>query len=184
MSVKSKFAGTLKALPAVVFQSRYESPLGVLTLLGSSSGLHALLWPSDLEIAECAYHLNEIVIKDDLPHFRDARKQLDEYFLGQRRQFNLTTKTFGTTFQKLAWECLTKIPYGEVITYKDQAIDLGDKNKVRAVGGANGRNPLSIIIPCHRVIAQGGDLRGFGGGLKIKSFLLDLEKSFSQKGLQ
>lgn len=176
--VKSKSVGTLKRLPANVVRTNYSSPVGKLTLLASDLGLHALLWPSDLKVSECVELINTFQEQKDHPVFLKSFSQLDEYFAGKRREFDLPLYAFGTDFQKKAWAELSKIPYGKVITYKDQAIALGDKNKVRAVGGANGRNPLSIVVPCHRVIAQGGDLRGFGGGLKTKNFLLELEQSF------
>lgn len=182
MNVKSKSIGTLKRLPKDVVRGSADSPVGKLTLLGSSRGLHALLWPSDLKVKECVSLLKDIEANESLVHFHEARLQLKEYFSGKRKEFDLKTFAYGTDFQVLAWQALSKIPYGEVITYKEQAIRLGDKNKVRAVGGANGRNPLSIIVPCHRVIAQGGDLRGFGGGLETKSFLLNLEQSTLKKG--
>jgi methylated-DNA-[protein]-cysteine S-methyltransferase len=178
MEVKSKSVGTLKKLPLNVVRDSYDSPVGTLSLLGGQAGLHALLFPRDLENLECVKLLKSFKAQEELPLFSAVKKQLDEYFAGKRKSFDLPLSPFGTPFQKAAWKALGAIPYGSVITYKEQARALGDLNKVRAVGGANGRNPLSIIVPCHRVVAQGGDLRGFGGGLKMKSYLLALEKSF------
>lgn len=101
--------------------------------------------------------------------------QLKEYLLGRRRQFDLSLKLVGTDFQKQCWGYLKTIKYGETKSYQDQAIYLGDLNKSRAVGSANGKNPLSIVIPCHRVIAKNGSLGGYAGGLKAKKLLLKLE---------
>ena len=179
MEVKSKSVSTLKRLPSHVLRARYKSPVGELTLFASDLGLHALLWPSDKLVQECVELMKSFKLDQGHPVFIKTFKQLDEYFDGRRQDFDLPLYAYGTDFQKEAWQALSEIPYGEVITYKEQAIRLGDQNKVRAVGGANGRNPLSIVVPCHRVIAQGGDLRGFGGGLRTKSFLLELEQSFN-----
>jgi methylated-DNA-[protein]-cysteine S-methyltransferase len=101
--------------------------------------------------------------------------QLSQYFSGMRQSFDLPIEPEGTNFQKLAWQALTKIPYGSRITYKEQAISLGDGKKARAVGLANGRNPLPILIPCHRVISSDGSLGGYSQGLDKKKFLLKLE---------
>lgn len=102
----------------------------------------------------------------------DARKQLDAYFDGRLQRFDLPIQLDGTSFQRRVWEELRKIPYGETIRYADLASRVGNPNASRAVGGANGRNPISIIVPCHRVIASGGTLGGYGGGLDRKLWLL------------
>jgi methylated-DNA-[protein]-cysteine S-methyltransferase len=104
-----------------------------------------------------------------------VQKQLREYFAGQRIYFSVPLVIAGTIFQKKAWEQLLSIPYGETISYGEQAKRLGDLKKARAVGAANGKNPISIIIPCHRVIGKNGNLTGFGGGLKNKQYLIELE---------
>jgi methylated-DNA-[protein]-cysteine S-methyltransferase len=101
--------------------------------------------------------------------------QLEEYFQGKRTVFDVELDPVGTDFQKRAWKALLRIPYGEVSTYSQQAHFMGSAKWARAVGGANGRNPVPIFIPCHRVIGKDGSLTGFAGGLKIKSFLLQLE---------
>jgi methylated-DNA-[protein]-cysteine S-methyltransferase len=103
-------------------------------------------------------------------------KQLDEYFAGKRREFSVKVRATGTPFRELCWEQLQKIPYGETISYKELAKRIGKPAAVRAVGGANHNNPIAIIIPCHRVIGADGSLTGFGGGLEVKKFLLELEK--------
>lgn len=104
-------------------------------------------------------------------------QQLKEYFLGKRREFSIKLDIrIGTEFQKKAWRALTEIPYGETRSYQEQAIAIGNPKAVRAVGGANNKNPISIIIPCHRVIGKNKKLVGYGGGLPKKEFLLNLEK--------
>ncbi|MCC7093513.1 MAG: methylated-DNA--[protein]-cysteine S-methyltransferase [Ignavibacteriaceae bacterium] len=102
-------------------------------------------------------------------------RQLKEYFNRERREFELSLEIIGTDFQKKVWDELTKIPYGETISYGELAVRLGDKNKMRAVAAANGANPIPVIIPCHRVIGADGSLTGYGGGLDVKKKLLELE---------
>ena len=106
---------------------------------------------------------------------RKAKQQLDEYFAGKRKTFDLPLAPKGTPFQQRDWKVLQKIPYGETWSYKDVAIEVGSPRGFRAVGLANNRNPIAIIIPCHRVIGANGKLVGYGGGLDIKMKLLDLE---------
>jgi methylated-DNA-[protein]-cysteine S-methyltransferase len=101
--------------------------------------------------------------------------QLAEYFAGERRAFDLQTQTGGTPFQRAVWAKLREIPYGETATYSELAVMAGRPSAVRAAGAANGRNPISIIVPCHRVIGADGSLTGFGGGIERKEFLLDFE---------
>lgn len=108
---------------------------------------------------------------------RKTRRQLQEYFEGKRRVFKLPLNVDGTLFQKKAWEALLTIPYGETRSYSEQAATMGTPKAVRAVGTANGKNPIGIIIPCHRVIGKGGNLSGYAGGVAIKQFLLQLEAS-------
>ncbi|MCL2081272.1 MAG: methylated-DNA--[protein]-cysteine S-methyltransferase [Oscillospiraceae bacterium] len=102
--------------------------------------------------------------------------QLDEYFAGERREFDLPLKMFGTTFQMAVWAGLLQIPYGQTVSYGQLAAMIGKPKASRAVGGANHVNPISIIVPCHRVIGAGGSLTGYGGGLEMKRFLLELER--------
>ena len=110
------------------------------------------------------------------PILLKVKQQLAEYFAGQRQQFDLTLDFQGTIFQQRVWQALLSIPYGETCSYKDIARQLGNEKAVRAVGAANGRNPISIIAPCHRGIGSGGALVGFAGGLDKKQILLSLEK--------
>lgn len=107
----------------------------------------------------------------------DAVKQLEEYFVGKRQQFDLPFDIEGTTFQKQVWKALSKIPFGKTVSYRDIAKKINNPKAVRAVGSANGKNPLCIIVPCHRVIAADGSLGGYSGGLSIKKKLLKLENS-------
>lgn len=106
----------------------------------------------------------------------EAARQLEEYFKGERKQFDLPLNPKGTVFQQQVWEALCKIPYGETRSYKEIAEMIGNPKACRAVGGANNKNPIMILIPCHRVIGADGKLIGYDGGLKLKSYLLDLEK--------
>jgi methylated-DNA-[protein]-cysteine S-methyltransferase len=112
---------------------------------------------------------------DDLPLFAQARAQLDAYFAGERTAFELPLAPSGTDFQMLVWAQLRRIPYGGTISYAALARAIGDPKATRAVGAANGRNPISIIVPCHRVIGSDGSLTGFGGGIERKKRLLALE---------
>ncbi len=115
--------------------------------------------------------------KPELPrHLQECLKQLDEYFQGKRTVFDVPLSLVGTTFQKRVWEALLAIPYGKTATYKEIAASVGNIRSTRAVGGANHRNPVSIIVPCHRVIGASGGLTGYGGGLSRKAWLLDHEK--------
>lgn len=116
------------------------------------------------------------------PLLQECRKQLEEYFAGNRTSFSLPVFLEGTVFQKRVWQALTRIPYGEVWSYKRLAEEIGNPKACRAVGMANHKNPLSIIIPCHRVIGADGALIGYGGGLDKKKFLLELEKTVIHNG--
>lgn len=114
---------------------------------------------------------------DDAPLLREAIRQLRSYFRGELREFTLPLEMAGTEFQKRVWRELLKIPYGETRSYGDLASALGSPNAVRAVGAANGANPIAIVVPCHRVIGSGGKLVGYGGGLPLKRRLLALEQA-------
>jgi methylated-DNA-[protein]-cysteine S-methyltransferase len=155
-----------------------ESPVGKLTIIASDEGLHAILWDNDLQDLKYSTVIANLKRSKDNPIIIETKKQLNEYFQGKRKKFDLPIKLGGTDFQIQAWEQLLQIPYAETISYKTQAERIGDKNKARAVGMANGKNPISIIIPCHRVVGSNGALVGFGGGLDKKDYLLKLEKTF------
>ena len=148
----------------------HTSPIGPLLLAGEGAALELLGFPagSQARRADAGWQ------RDD-GAFPDVRKQLDEYFAGKRREFDVQLAPRGTAFQLAVWEQLRGIPFGETCAYRDIARAIGKPLAVRAVGAANGRNPLPIIVPCHRVIGADGSLTGFGGGLPVKQFLLRLE---------
>lgn len=149
-----------------------QSPVGMLKLVANDQHLVAILWdkekPSRVVIAEMEEDLNH-------PVLLETEKQLTEYFSNQRKSFNLPLKAKGTKFQEAVWQVLSQIPYGSTWSYKQVAEEIKHPKAVRAVGAAIGRNPISIIIPCHRVIAANGSLTGFAGGLNRKQTLLNLE---------
>lgn len=149
------------------------SPIGALKLVASDRGLAAILWE-----VERPNRVRVNATKEDTNHpvLIETRRQLEEYFAGKRKNFELTLDFIGTSFQKSVWGELLKIPFGETRTYGEIAKTLGNANAVRAVGAANGRNPISIVAPCHRVIGASGELTGFAGGLETKARLLDLER--------
>jgi methylated-DNA-[protein]-cysteine S-methyltransferase len=151
-----------------------DTPLGPLALLASDAGLMAVHLPGETPGDE-PHWPEGTVEKDDHPVLVTARRQLDEYFAGARRTFDVPLDLRGTTFQVKAWRYLATIPYGQTSTYGEQARALGDARKARAVGAANGRNPLAIVLPCHRVIGADGALTGYAGGLPTKQALLEFE---------
>ncbi len=155
----------MASVPETLYLHSYESPIGPLTLVASAQGLVALEF-GKRKRAGCV---------DDPKRLAPFRQQLDEYFAGKRQQFTVALDIRGTDFQKRCWQELLKIPYGQTRSYQQIAEAIGNRNAVRAVGLANGQNPIAIIVPCHRVIASDGTLCGYGGGLDIKEELLRLE---------
>lgn len=151
----------------------HQSPIGRLMLIGSSGELEVLLFPSQEQEQEGV--MNASFEYDEKP-FETVSEQLNEYFAGKRQHFSLQLAPRGTVFQQRVWQELRKIPYGQTLSYGEVAARLGNPKGGRAVGMANGKNPIPIIVPCHRVIGKDGSLTGFGGGLAIKQRLLDLEK--------
>jgi methylated-DNA-[protein]-cysteine S-methyltransferase len=149
----------------------------VLTLIASDRGLAAILWQDD---SPRRVRLDPRVENADHPLLLQAEQQLQEYFAGTRQRFDLPLDFAGTEFQRKVWAALVSIPFGETRSYKQIAEQIGHPSAMRAVGAANGRNPVSIIAPCHRVIGANGKLTGFAGGLDIKAFLLSLESGASQ----
>lgn len=143
-------------------------------LVASDRGLSAVLWENDN--AE-RVPLTPLSRDDHHPILCEAERQLQQYFAGERRQFTLNYDTTGTPFQKKVWEALLTIPFGETRSYRQIAEQIGHPRAMRAVGAANGKNPLSIVAPCHRVIGSNGKLTGFAGGLTVKAFLLQLEQA-------
>lgn len=149
-----------------------DSPVGELKLVANGNRLAAILWEND---KPNRVRLPDMVEANDRPILVETERQLHEYFAGARNQFDLALDFQGTDFQKKVWAALLTIPFGETRSYADIAAQIGNINAVRAVGAANGRNPISIVAPCHRVIGASGDLTGFAGGLATKMFLLSLE---------
>jgi methylated-DNA-[protein]-cysteine S-methyltransferase len=147
------------------------SPIGPLTLVGDGEALAGLYFDGHLRTPR----LTDLGLRDD-DGFETARHQLGEYFAGTRREFDLELAPRGSAFEKQVWALLTKIPYGETRTYGQLAAELGDPGAAQAVGNANGWNPISVIVPCHRVVGTSGGLTGYAGGLARKRFLLSLEE--------
>ena len=163
-----------------------DSPVGTLTLVASTAGLRAVLWPDDDHVrvpgVATADATTTASTSDDLrvtQILEVTRQQLEEYFAGSRTTFDVALDPRGTPFQRAAWNALSRIPYGTIVSYGEQAATMGDARKARAVGAANGRNPLSIVVPCHRVVGARGALTGFAGGLEVKSWLLAHERRVS-----
>jgi methylated-DNA-[protein]-cysteine S-methyltransferase len=150
-----------------------QSPVGKLKLVASISGLVAVLWEND---SPRRVRLSQLVEEGRHPVLVETERQLGEYFAGKRKVFSIDLDMRGTRFQKNVWEALFAIPFGETRSYLQLAQQLGNPRATRAVGAANGRNPLSIVVPCHRVIGSSGKLTGFAGGLETKAHLLGLEK--------
>ena len=148
----------------------YQSPIGKLLLIGTDGVLEALHFPNSLE---------QVYISEDWQYdeacFKKVLRQLAEYFAGNRQEFDLQMAPKGTAFQKRVWQELQKIPFGQTASYGEIAQRVGNSKASRAVGMANGKNPIPIIVPCHRVIGKDGSLTGFGGGLDVKKQLLNLE---------
>ena len=154
--------------------TRVDSPVGPLTLIVSEVGLRAVLWDSD---DPARVHLDSLPTpQDDHRVLKQAARQLDEYFAGDRREFSVPLDLIGTAFQISVWRSLEAIPFGDTLTYGEIAAQLGKPEASRAVGAANGRNPISIIVPCHRVVGANGSLVGFAGGVEKKAWLLGHEQ--------
>ena len=149
----------------------HDSPLGLILLVGKDKYLHSLTLPTQRS--------NDWPLPDWQPtktEFGDCVSQLDKYFAGKLLKFSLDLAPQATLFQREVWDALLQIPYGETRSYQDIAYAIGNPKAVRAVGNSNARNPIAIIIPCHRVIGANGKLTGYAGGLAYKRALLDLEQ--------
>lgn len=147
-----------------------DSPIAELLLVGDGHALHRLSMQGSRRPLAIDPGWRR---RDD--DFGDARRRLEEYFDGERRTFDLPLQLTGNPFEQLVWDQLCRIPYGETVSYGTIARRIGQPGAARAVGLANGRNPIAVIVPCHRVIGADGTLTGYGGGLERKQFLLDLE---------
>ncbi|MEI6885486.1 MAG: methylated-DNA--[protein]-cysteine S-methyltransferase [Bacteroidota bacterium] len=158
----------MKSLPRAFL----KSPIGFIEITGSEKGLRSL------------YFLDFKVRIPRVPHeLKNVADQLGEYFTGDRKEFSVELDLQGSAFQLKVWDELTRIPYGKTITYHELARRTGNPIAFRAVGGANATNPVSIVIPCHRVIGTSGRLVGYAGGLKRKKWLLEHEHAFAQRDL-
>lgn len=151
----------------MAFKAYYSSEIGLIEVVGTEEVILSVSFVDDRsrsspEIPSC---------------IKECVEQIDEYFKGKRKKFTTAIQLQGTDFQKKVWKQLMKIPYGETVSYKDIAVSIGNRKAVRAVGGANNRNKIGIIVPCHRVIGSDGDLVGYGGGLWRKEWLLKHEKA-------
>ncbi|MDF2419220.1 methylated-DNA--[protein]-cysteine S-methyltransferase [Acinetobacter beijerinckii] len=151
-----------------------DSPVGALKLVAHDQALVAVMWDNE---DHKRVRLAELIESPQHPMLHKVKQQLEQYFAGQRQQFDLPLDFQGTDFQQQVWQALLTIPYGETRSYKEIALQIGNAKAVRAVGAANGKNPISIIAPCHRVIGASGALVGFAGGLDKKQILLSLEQS-------
>ena len=149
-----------------------STPVGRLTLVATDFGLAAILWEHD---RPQRVRLNIVGEDKNHPVLVETERQLGEYFAGSRRRFELALDPSGTPFQRAVWDALMQIPFGETRSYAQIAQQIGHPAAARAVGAANGRNPLSIVAPCHRVLGSMGALTGFAGGLDVKAHLLDHE---------
>jgi methylated-DNA-[protein]-cysteine S-methyltransferase len=157
-----------------VYRHAWMSPIGKLHLVANEQALLCLAFDQNrdaclgrLGMGDLAELENEVICR--------AKRELLEYFEGKRRTFSVPIQLQGTEFQKRAWEALRGIPFGTTISYQAQARELGQAGAVRATGTANGRNPIAIIVPCHRVVRSDGSIGGYAGGVEIKAGLLDLE---------
>lgn len=151
-----------------------KTPVGILELKADADGLASVLFRDS----------ENVVIPKEIPaELRDAVAQLQEYFEGKRQEFSLKLSPEGTDFQKRVWNQLQEIPFGKTTSYQQLANTLGDPKVIRAAASANGKNPISIIIPCHRVIGSDGSLTGYAGGLHRKKWLLEFESPSPQQSL-
>lgn len=149
------------------FTEYFKSPIGYIELVSSDSS-----------VLKCIFVENKGETSKNMPLIMiEALEQLENYFLGKLQVFNLSLNLLGTDFQVKVWNELQIIPLGQTITYKELANRIGNKNAIRAVGSANAKNPISIIVPCHRVIGSDGKLRGYGGGIEKKKWLIAFEES-------
>jgi methylated-DNA--[protein]-cysteine S-methyltransferase len=162
-----------------LYRKHIVTPIGVLNAMATDKAIYVvdfldnLSWRIDQAIV--LKHLDATDVNEENDLLRQLEQQLKEYFAKERKEFTLPIDFVGTPFQEKVWKVLQTIPYGKTISYKEQAITVGNPKGVRAVANANGKNRLSVIVPCHRVIANDGSLAGYTGGITRKRFLLDLE---------
>lgn len=171
ITAKNPPGNTIADPPSPTVYDTCDSPIGELLLLGDGHtlcGLYMQQGPRPRGIPTRVHRSSSTFIA--------VREQLEEYFAGQRTDFDLPLEMHGTAFQRRVWHALSAIPYGETVSYGELAHRIGRSSAARAVGLANGRNPISVIVPCHRVIGANGDLTGYGGGVERKRMLLELER--------
>lgn len=165
--------------------SRLLTPVGELILTASDTALTGVYFPTSRRGTPPTHHANWIEAQDDTPSGKILARtatQLTEYFAGQRTTFDLPLEALGSPFEHRVWNALRTIPYGTTTSYGELARRLGDPKGSRAIGTANGKNPIPIIVPCHRVIGANGELTGFGGGLDTKRWLLEHEGALLKVG--
>ena len=167
-----KFLVNIEGIKMKFYFKKMDSPIGVLYVVATFKHLVGLSPEIGWDRLKKRY---DILVEKENDIINKTQYQLDEYFAGIRQNFDIPIFLNGTEFQISAWNALLKIPYGETITYQQQAKNINRPKAVRAIGVANGANPISIIVPCHRVIGKSGKLTGYAGGLDIKRFLLELE---------
>ncbi|MFV0529879.1 MAG: methylated-DNA--[protein]-cysteine S-methyltransferase [Flavobacteriales bacterium] len=170
-----------------LFLNMYDSPQQTLMIGTTEKNLVWIDWFQNLEsqLNSIKKHLKtDDFIFEETTLFHQVKKELNTYFEGTLKEFKTPIELIGTDFQKKVWKSLLTIPYGETSTYSEQSLKTGDIKAIRAVASANGSNPISIIVPCHRIIGKNGSLTGYRGGLKNKKFLLDHEAKFSHRPFQ
>ncbi|HRO42996.1 MAG TPA: methylated-DNA--[protein]-cysteine S-methyltransferase [Flavipsychrobacter sp.] len=172
----------------MLFLKRFDTPVGEMLGAATDEGLcifdYAHRKMIGTILSRVQTRLQTKAIEGDHQHFDALEKQLEEYLNGSRQQFTLPLHLIGSNFQVSVWRALQQIPYGETRSYKKQSIALGDENAVRAVARANGENGIAIIVPCHRVIGESGSLVGYSGGVRIKQWLLEHEKTHAGSLIQ
>ena len=156
-----------------------DSPIGRLQLVATDQGLSHLLF--DQQLGKDSELDGDSAESDTHPVLAAATAQLEEYFAGRRQEFDIPLDLTGTEFQRAAWSALASVPFGETRSYRQQAEAIGRPKAVRAIGAANGKNPVPIVLPCHRIVGSDGSLTGYGGGLPIKVYLLNHEQTQVRK---
>lgn len=173
MSIPTANPVAHRAPHRTLHRTSIDSPIGELTIVADDDAVVAIRFDTDRDRRQ-----PDVIAASELadhPILRAAARQLREYFVGERTEFELPLAPMGTVFQLEAWEALRRVPYGTTVSYGEQAAAMGDRRKARAVGAANGRNPIPIVVPCHRVVGANGHLTGFAGGIEAKAWLLDHE---------
>lgn len=165
-------------------ETYYKTPIGIAEIVGDENGIQSISVLDDTSTPLRQAQCNKLEMTKDIPEcLQDCVTQLDEYFQGERTEFDLKLNPKGTDFQQSVWKELKNIPFGKIRTYMEQTKKIGDPKAIRAVASANGKNPIWIIIPCHRVIGSDGSLTGYASGIWRKKWLLDHESPVKQQSL-